>query len=682
MRKKYLAALLVPVLAFFSFAIVSIYRKGSDTGFQIPLAYIHLMDTMDTYDYSYFSTAYNDEINYYDWENQKLTGDGAKKTGFGGDVSMLGADEYNAYLKSLIAADNGIDELPTVVIAVMDSGINLDHEIFAGRVMVAYGRSFAIGDNGDNLTDALGHGTHVSGIICDTTLPNVKILPIKIFDKDNEIDPNEVIPPALEYIVKLKNDGMNIVAVNMSLGTNPLTPSDTKVGLYYKGNYANYLNSQFASYQRYIDVLTDAKILPIVAVGNGKHSIGSGYPSLPSACDGALSVSAFNARDFINYDTNRDGLENGEEHWADIYNDTNRNGIQDGKEQWGTDRHPNTAPLMSRAGYSNYGAANPYNASLKGSSVDIAASGTSVWSARSSGVTELKWLSGTSQATPFVASVYAALYSDPTKDWSAESAGGYLTSVEKAMIENTMPIGSPENMERDFGSGCVSLTALTPSYSRVPITGAVPSGKAKITAETSGGGMIMWKDNNINTPIGEYILVGKTDNFSGIIWAGGGYTILSVKIDGTEIYKYEEGEDKLKDYKLTIPAADLAKADVNIFVQFSAFSADELRLPENTVSNVPLADDPINLNLIHMMWVVLCIAGVITVIVSLINSRKRNTQADMQVNGSDDDIRAIIKQMESRKYKGPVRADLDEEAERTMRETEEKEEEDGDAGRF
>lgn len=688
----------VPVLAVFSFAVTAIYRKGV-TPHILPLAPVHLMDVMDEYDYSYFNTAYDSDKNYYDAGNKPITGEYAQKIGFGKDTDMLGADDYNAYLKSLLAEDNGIDELPTVVIAVVDSGINLDHEIFAGRVMVAYGRSFVIGDNGDNLVDALGHGTHVAGVICDTTLPNVKILPIKIFDGVKKIDPSEIIPPALEYIVELKEKGMNIVAVNMSLGTDPLTPADSIINTSYGGNYERYLNSQFASYQAYIDILTRAGILPIVAVGNGKSGVGIGspYPSLPAACDGALAVSSFDAREFVNYDVNENGQNDAGDgyYWKDI----NNNGAEDTGDKYsalpndeyyiwvdgwrdadgdGTPDPNSGVYKITRAGYSNYGSQNPYNSSLRGSSVDISAPGTNIWSARASGTTEMKLLSGTSQATPFVASAYAMLYSDPTKDWAAESKDGYLTSVEKALTENAMAIGSPGNMERDFGSGCVSLSAFIPSYSRVPITGTAPSGKAKITVAAAGGGMIMRRSSDILTPIGQYILVDKTDNFSGIVWAGGGYTILSVKIDGTEMYRYEEGADKLQSYTLSIPAADLSGSGVNVFVQFSAFSADELRSPANTAAPSSQTPVPIDLNPIYMMWVILSIAGVITVVTSLIKNRRKNAQA---IDGGDD-IEMMIRQMESRKRKSKAQTDLDGEVWQIMREMQERErqeeEEDGD----
>lgn len=66
-----------------------------------------------------------------------------------------------------------------VVVAVLDSGVKLEHELFQGRLKQGYD---FVGDDTEP-RDEQGHGTHVSGIIADCTQGlNVKILPVKVLD--------------------------------------------------------------------------------------------------------------------------------------------------------------------------------------------------------------------------------------------------------------------------------------------------------------------------------------------------------------------------------------------------------------------------------------------------------------------------------------------------------------------
>lgn len=75
----------------------------------------------------------------------------------------------------------------SIVVAVVDSGIDLSHPEFAGRILA--GHDYVRGDAIPN--DEHGHGTHVSGIIAAAAnngigvaglAPNVKILPLKVLD--------------------------------------------------------------------------------------------------------------------------------------------------------------------------------------------------------------------------------------------------------------------------------------------------------------------------------------------------------------------------------------------------------------------------------------------------------------------------------------------------------------------
>ncbi len=76
----------------------------------------------------------------------------------------------------------------SLVVAVLDSGIDRLHVEFANRLLPGY--DYVNGDN--DPTDDFGHGTHVTGILAAAAdngvgvaglAPNVKILPLKVLDK-------------------------------------------------------------------------------------------------------------------------------------------------------------------------------------------------------------------------------------------------------------------------------------------------------------------------------------------------------------------------------------------------------------------------------------------------------------------------------------------------------------------
>jgi thermitase len=77
----------------------------------------------------------------------------------------------------------------SVVIAIVDSGVNAAHEDLAGRVLA--GKDYVNGDN--DAADDNGHGTHVAGIAAATTdngtgiagIAQASILPVKVLNQNN-----------------------------------------------------------------------------------------------------------------------------------------------------------------------------------------------------------------------------------------------------------------------------------------------------------------------------------------------------------------------------------------------------------------------------------------------------------------------------------------------------------------
>lgn len=107
---------------------------------------------------------------------------------------------------------------PTINIAVIDSGVNYNHELLKYRV-VRTKMDFSTDNTGDEM-DKSGHGTNVAGAIAKSTPSNVKLFAYKIFNKNLKGTSSEAVA-ALSYIKQLKNkpDIINCSFETGSLGT-------------------------------------------------------------------------------------------------------------------------------------------------------------------------------------------------------------------------------------------------------------------------------------------------------------------------------------------------------------------------------------------------------------------------------------------------------------------------------
>lgn len=170
----------------------------------------------------------------------------------------------------------------TVTIAVIDTGIYKDSNFFSGRTITSSSRTFLkatvdgketveqIEDVSDTSTVTKGHGTHVAGIIADSTPDNVELMILKVFD-ENGVGPFSAILAAMIYAIENNADVMN-----MSLGFSGLAEEDM---------------SDFIPMDKVIDQAY-AKGIPIcAAAGNENADTATCYP----ACnDKVISVGAIN----------------------------------------------------------------------------------------------------------------------------------------------------------------------------------------------------------------------------------------------------------------------------------------------------------------------------------------------------------------------------------------------------
>jgi len=177
----------------------------------------------------------------------------------------LGIDEY------LDNIDNS--KLKDVVVAVIDTGIDPDHTWFENRI-VSGGVNFTSENLGTKYSyqDGHKHGTHVSGTIVDLTPSHVKILPIKALDSKGFGDISSICAGIEKCIDYKKNDGMNIVAINMSLGGQ--APINTE---------------PYTQYASWIDDALENNIFSVVAAGNDSMDC---IQFAPANVASAITVSA------------------------------------------------------------------------------------------------------------------------------------------------------------------------------------------------------------------------------------------------------------------------------------------------------------------------------------------------------------------------------------------------------
>jgi hypothetical protein len=156
----------------------------------------------------------------------------------------------------------------TVVVAVLDSGVDATHPDLAGRVVPGWN----VMESNDDTTDERGHGTNMAGIVGAATNNalglagvawTVKIMPVKVTYPSGWATDRSVAGG----IVWAVDHGADVISISLS------APIDGEV------------------LQPAVDYATSRDVLVVAAAGNGR----SGTPEFPAACRGVVAVGATDA---------------------------------------------------------------------------------------------------------------------------------------------------------------------------------------------------------------------------------------------------------------------------------------------------------------------------------------------------------------------------------------------------
>ncbi len=162
-----------------------------------------------------------------------------------------------------------------VLVAVIDSGVDTDHDLLKNRLVES---NVNLSGSGilNSSEDDYGHGTHVAGIVASCSLDNVKIKPYKVLNNEGKCS-LITIATAVDMAV---SDGADVI--NISISGKVESPTLTTA----------------------IDNAVANDVNVVVAAGNNKLDLTKNYVS-PACVESAITVSATDANDnlasFSNY---------------------------------------------------------------------------------------------------------------------------------------------------------------------------------------------------------------------------------------------------------------------------------------------------------------------------------------------------------------------------------------------
>ncbi len=201
--------------------------------------------------------------------------------------------------------------IETPVIAVIDTGIDATHPDLKDKLWInPFPESlegvcgYDTGDNDNSPMDNIGHGTHVAGLIAAADdsygikgVTDARIMSLKITQGSGTDIEASAIVKALEYVKTAKELGVNICAVNCSLGG----------GVDSGGAIATA-----------VDVLGKAGILTVFAAGNDGVDVGSSFTtqhSMPYCLNSPYIITVGS----VNEQDERSGFSNYGASYVDVF---------------------------------------------------------------------------------------------------------------------------------------------------------------------------------------------------------------------------------------------------------------------------------------------------------------------------------------------------------------------------
>ena len=116
----------------------------------------------------------------------------------------IGTDDYFSYIENK-------EELPEIIVGVIDTGVELEHEFLKDRI-IQTGVNYSDSGESGSENDDHGHGTHCAGIVVDNTLDNVKIEGFKALDSTGSGSSSNITSAIYAAIEN------NVNVISMSLG--------------------------------------------------------------------------------------------------------------------------------------------------------------------------------------------------------------------------------------------------------------------------------------------------------------------------------------------------------------------------------------------------------------------------------------------------------------------------------
>jgi thermitase len=148
----------------------------------------------------------------------------------------------------------------SVVVAVLDTGINEDNPDLAGRVVAEVNFS-----NSPTCDDLYGHGTHMAGIIVSVA-PGCRLMNVKVADDTGKCEPSVVA----EGIVWAVDHGAEVINMSLAMTASP-------------------------DLQKAVDYAWDHGVVLVAAAGNK----GTSEPSYPAYYSDCIAVAGTNENDSL-----------------------------------------------------------------------------------------------------------------------------------------------------------------------------------------------------------------------------------------------------------------------------------------------------------------------------------------------------------------------------------------------